>query len=166
MKKLLKILGYSILILFLLIQLYPRPAKNTSSASNLFDISSVHSVPSEVREILKRSCNDCHSNNTHYPWYSSIQPLSLWLNHHIEEGKENLNFSEFGKYAIRKQYRKLEEINEEVEEQHMPLSSYSFVHRNSKLSTQQKELLLNWVVTLTDSIKQHYPPDSLKRMKR
>jgi hypothetical protein len=165
MKRFFKILFYTILIAFLLLQFYPRPAKNVSASVNANDITFVHQVPSDVQEVLKKSCYDCHSNNTDYPWYARIQPVAMWLGGHIVDGKKELNFSEFGSYSLRRQYRKLEEIDSETEENHMPLSSYTFIHRSSKLGEAQKSLLANWVTALRDSFKTNYPPDSLERKK-
>ncbi|MBC7866327.1 MAG: heme-binding domain-containing protein, partial [Gloeobacteraceae cyanobacterium ES-bin-316] len=128
-KKVLSVL----LVIFLLIQFYPRAAKNNNpDTSN--DVARVHSVPQGVTNILKTSCYDCHSNQTNYPWYSYIQPVSFWLNDHIVEGKKELNFSEFATYTLARQFRKLEEINGEVKDNEMPLESYSFIHTDSKLS--------------------------------
>ncbi|MFN8246606.1 MAG: heme-binding domain-containing protein [Ferruginibacter sp.] len=76
-----------------------------------------------------------------------------------------MNFSEFGSYSIRRKYRKLEEINEQVKEGEMPLSSYTIIHRDAKLSKEQKLAVAQWVESLRDSIKQAYPADSLKRKK-
>ena len=165
MKRFFKILFYTIFIAFLLIQLCPKPAKNVSESTSANDITAVHQVPDNVLQVLKTSCYDCHSNNSVYPWYASIQPVALWLGNHIDEGKAELNFSEFGKYSLRRQYRKLEEINEEVKENKMPLSSYTFIHRDASMNEEKKLLLATWVTALRDSFKANYPADSLARKK-
>ena len=115
------------------------------------DISSLVRVPDTVQQILKVSCYDCHSNNTVYPWYTNIQPVGWWLNHHVEEGKEHLNFNEFTnipptekRTTRERQLKKLEEIKETVEEGEMPLSSYTLIHTNAKLTKEQRQLLINW----------------------
>ncbi|MEI2748516.1 MAG: heme-binding domain-containing protein [Ferruginibacter sp.] len=166
MKRFFKTLFLVLLVVLVLFQFYPRPAKNIASGPSANDISRVHAVPQEVDKILKTSCYDCHSNTTAYPWYSKIQPVALWLGDHIEEGKGELNFSEFGTYSIRRQYRKLEEINEEVKEGEMPLKSYTFIHRNASLDEKQQLILANWVTALRDSFASNYPPDSLIRKKQ
>ncbi len=86
------------LILLVLIQ-FIRPAKNSSSAQSANDITLHYSVPDSVLAVLKRSCYDCHSNNTVYPWYDRVQPIAWWLQYHINHGKRALNFSEFAAYA-------------------------------------------------------------------
>ncbi len=139
-----------------------RPAKNIEETPSAKDISSLYAVPDSVHQILKTSCNDCHSNTTVYPWYSNIQPIAWWLNDHVQEGKRELNFSEFANYKIRRQYRKLEEVIQEVEENKMPLSSYTIAHKNAILTDQQKNTLKLWATSIRDSIAAHYPADSLK----
>ncbi len=165
MKRIVKKLLQLLVIVLVLFQFYPRPEKNTSDQIGKNSIEIVHVVPSPVLNILKTSCYDCHSNNTVYPWYSRIQPVALWLDDHIREGKSELNFSEFGSYSIRRQYRKLEEINEEVKEDEMPLKSYTFIHGDAKLGQEQKLILANWVTALRDSFANNYPADSLIRKK-
>ena len=102
------------------------------------DISKVYVVPDSVTQILKTSCYDCHSNNTVYPWYSKIQPVAWWLNDHIEEGKREINFSEFATYRIGRQYKKMDEIIKQVKEDEMPLSSYTLIHKNAILTQKSK----------------------------
>jgi len=165
MKRFFKYFFGILLILFILFQFYPKSNNNLSPGIHLNDISLAHQVPAPVHQILKTSCYDCHSNNSVYPWYANIQPVSLWLADHIKEGKKELNFSEFGTYSVRRQYRKLEEINNQVKEDEMPLTSYTLLHRDAKLSPEQKLVIANWVASLRDSFTAHYPPDSLRRKK-
>lgn len=164
LKKILKRTFQLLLLAFIVIQ-FIRPAKNISEGISNNDISKIYAVPADVQAILKTSCYDCHSNNTVYPWYANIQPAAWWLADHVKEGKKELNFSEFASYRIGRQYRKLEEINKEVKENEMPLESYLWIHKDSKLSEQQKLTLANWVTTIRDTIKANYPADSLVRKK-
>ena len=85
----------------------------------------------------------------------------MWINHHVDEGKEELNFSDFGNYPVRKKHHKLEEIMEEVEENEMPLTSYTVIHGNAKLNQKEKEAILGWAKSLRDSFELVYPKDSL-----
>jgi hypothetical protein len=139
MKKiLLALLSVVVLIQFI------RPEKNNSqNYSN--DISKVVEVPTEVQEILKTSCNDCHSNNTVYPWYSEIAPISWYLASHVSEGKEHLNFSEWTAYNENQKSHIIKDIEEELEEQKMPLKSYLIIHKDAKMTEDQYNTLLNWV---------------------
>jgi hypothetical protein len=102
-------------------------------------------VPGHIQNILKASCYDCHSNHTNYPWYASINPLGLWLDHHIREGKEELNFSDFSRYDKKKLDHKLEETLEEVQEGHMPLPAYLWLHDEAKLNQHQINQVVAWV---------------------
>lgn len=151
-----------LLIAFIVIQFF-MPAKNvdTSAAATANDITKLYTVPENVMTVLKTSCYDCHSNNTAYPWYNNIQPIAWWLKHHVDEGKREINFNEFASYPIRRQYKKLEEIDEQVKEGEMPLSSYTIVHKDAKLSSDQRTLVMNWVEGIRKEIAAKYPADSL-----
>lgn len=165
MKRFLKICFRILLVIFVLFQFYPRSNNNRTATLNSNDIIFHRHVPDPVLQLLKTGCYDCHSNNTTYPWYAQVQPVSLWLSDHIKEGKAELNFSEFGSYSLRRQYRKLEEINDQVQHNEMPLSSYTLIHRDAKLSPEQKQVLADWVTALRDSFTANYPPDSLRKRK-
>ena len=138
--------------LFLLMQLY-QPARNLSCEQMLpINFIKIYSVPKKVATILRTSCYDCHSNNTVYPWYSYIQPARMFMEGHIKEGKENLNFSEFGNYSKRRQANKLNEIIKQIKSDEMPLASYTMVHRNAILTNDKKALLIHWIERTKDSI--------------
>ena len=158
-KKLIIIIGS----LFLILQLFPISKNQSKEFSK--DISTIEKITPDVKNILQSSCYDCHSNNSNYPIYASIQPIAWWLQHHIDEGKEELNFSEFAGYSPRRRFHKLEEIKEQIVENEMPLYSYTIVHTKAKLSEQQKSILINWVNSTMAKMKADYHPDSLK-MKR
>lgn len=162
MKRVLKILLIILLIAFVLIQFIRHP-KNKSESKGPNDISTLYHVPDSIQTILKLACYDCHSNNTSYPWYAEIQPVAWWLNNHIVDGKRHLNYSEFAKYRIRKQYVKFEETEELVKENAMPLESYTWIHKDAKLSARQKQAIIAWSAIIRDNIKANYPPDSLIR---
>src|SRR5439155_17176288 len=125
-----------LIVLFILLVAiqFIRPAKNLSNHLLASDITRVYNMPQNVSVIFKKACNDCHSNNTIYPWYAQIQPVGWWLNNHIEEGKRELNLSEFGTYNIARQYKKLDDIAEQVKKGEMPLSSYTLIHTNTRLT--------------------------------
>ena len=165
LKKIFKRTFQILLLAFIVIQ-FIRPAKNRAEGISNNDISKIYAVPADVETILKSSCYDCHSNNTVYPWYAEVQPVAWWLADHIKDGKKELNFSEFASYRIGRQYRKLEEVNKQVKEGEMPLESYTMIHKDAVLTQAQKLSIASWVTTLRDSIKAHYPEDSLKRPAR
>lgn len=148
------ILKISIFILFVVfvgIQFIPT-ARNQSNEVLATDFIKSFNAPNNIESLLKTSCYDCHSNNTNYPWYNKIQPISWFLEGHIEEAKEELNFSEFGAYSKRKQKTKLKSIASQIRDNEMPLSSYTLIHRDAQLSEIEKSLLENWVNDLRDSL--------------
>lgn len=160
MKKILRRSFQVLLLAFIIIQFF-RPTKNRSEGISENDITKKYKVPMDVLDILQTSCYDCHSNNTKYPWYAEIQPVAWWLNSHIKDGKRGLNFSEFVSYRIKKQYKRLADINEQIKDDEMPLNSYLWIHRYAKLNEQQKLTITNWANALRDTIKANTPPDSL-----
>jgi hypothetical protein len=162
MKKFLKRFFLFLLVVFVAIQFF-RPARNKSDGISENDITRKYTIPQDVLASLKTSCYDCHSNNTRYPWYNNIQPVAWWLAGHIKDGKKDLNFSEFTSYRIGRQYIKLEQINDLIKKDAMPLSSYTWIHKDAILNQQQKMAIANWVNSLRDSMKAQYPADSLKR---
>lgn len=118
----------------------------TVVASN--DFISITQPNAEVKALLESACYDCHSNQTRYPWYSEVAPVSWWLQHHVDEGKEHLNFSEWGTYSEKRSDHKLEECAEEVEHGEMPLDSYTWTHSDAKLTAEQRELLEDFFTSL------------------
>jgi hypothetical protein len=153
----------AILIVLLIVMQFFRPTKNIngSTAALNNDISKVLNVPANVQLMMQTSCYDCHSNNSKYPWYANVQPVAWWLNHHIEEGKQEINFNEFATYRPRRQYRKLQEIVDQIKEDEMPMSSYTLIHKNATLSAEQKNIIITWATASMDSMKLKYPIDSL-----
>ncbi len=133
-----------VLLVILVIIQFIRPGRNISAAVSPNDIGHKYHVPENIKSILKTSCNDCHSNNTVYPWYSNVQPVAWWLQNHVNEGKSELDFSEFLTYSPKKAHHKMEEVIEMVKENEMPLNSYLWVHKDAKLSADQKKLLTDW----------------------
>jgi hypothetical protein len=95
----------------------------------------------KVEKLLRSACYDCHSYETEYPWYANVAPVSWFVGHHIDEGREHLNFSIWGDYEPARADHKLEESAEEVEEGEMPLNSYTWTHGDAKLSKAEKALL-------------------------
>lgn len=103
--------------------------------------------PSEVKDIFKKSCYDCHSNETVWPWYSRVAPVSWLVTSDVNESRENLNFSEWGTYTSKKQVKLAESIGEEVKEGEMPLMIYLIMHSSAELDDIQKDIIYNWVAS-------------------
>lgn len=143
MKKTLKIIAVCLVSAFILIQFF-RPDFTNPPVNEAEKLQ----APENVQAILKRSCNDCHSNETVYPWYSKIQPSAWFLADHISEGRRELNFSIWNTYEKNKKSRKLEEICDQVKYRAMPLPSYLWIHWNAKLSDAEIKTLCDWTVLM------------------
>ena len=136
-----------IFLIFVLVAIqFIRPARNLGSAESAADLTHFVHTPDSVLHILKTSCYDCHSNHTVYPWYVNINPVGLWLDNHVNEGKEAINFSDLSVFTKKKLDHRFGEIAETVEKGEMPLSSYTLIHRSAKLDRGQIQLIKNWVV--------------------
>ncbi|WP_026450751.1 heme-binding domain-containing protein [Aequorivita capsosiphonis] len=129
------------LVALVIIQ-FIRPDKNAEGYESVTLFETETRTSSKVSVILKENCYDCHSAQTQYPWYAEIAPLSLWLSDHIKEGKKHFNVSAWQQYSIKKKDHKLEEVLEMIEDDKMPLWSYSLLH--GALSEDEKTLLLQW----------------------
>lgn len=164
MKKLLRIVLIILLIAFIVIQ-FIRPEKNKGVEIAANNIMAVQTVPDDIAQLLKVSCNDCHSNTTYYPWYDNIQPVTWFLHDHIVEGKKELNFSEFANYPTYRRYKKFKEIQKQIKEDEMPLFSYTITHRDAILNTDQKTALINWAGNAMKEMEAKYPADSLVKPK-
>lgn len=121
----------------LLIQFIP---VNRSNPAVVGDID----APEPVATILRRSCYDCHSNQTNWPWYSYVAPVSWWVADHVREGREHLNFSRWSEYPAEERAELLEESIEEVQEGKMPLPSYLWSHRGARLNADEIAALRDW----------------------
>ena len=126
--------------------------RNQSDFIPKTDFMVVNEVPKNIENIIKTSCYDCHSNNTDYPWYNKVQPVAWYLEDHVEHGKKELNFNEWDSYSSRRKNSKLKSIISQIEDDEMPLASYTLIHRVARLSDTEKKIVLDWVSKLKDSL--------------
>lgn len=140
-----------LLLVFVVIQ-FIQPARNKSGQVLPTDFSNVHAVPDSLQVILHNACYDCHSNNTNYPWYANIQPMAWIMAKHIKDGKDKLNFSDFGSYTNRRQISKLKGVANQIKDDEMPISSYKLMHKNANLTTEEKSLIMDWMNKTADSL--------------
>jgi hypothetical protein len=152
---LIKKLVIVISITFITIQ-FVQPARNKSDQALATDISKIVSLSDSVQSLIKNACYDCHSNTTTYPWYSNIQPMGWLMAKHIKQGKEELNFSEFGSYSPRRQLSKLDGIANSIRDDIMPLWSYKLMHKNAILNINEKTLIINWAERSKESLSTKY----------
>lgn len=146
MKKLFRVLKWIVIVLvvvFLGMQ-FIRPARTNPPVDESQTIFTRTQMTPQVSAIFERSCRDCHSNKTVWPWYTNVAPISWWLSNHVNEGRQNLNLSEWSRLAQDRQDRKLRQICDEVSDGVMPLSSYVPMHPQAKLSDEDKKTLCDW----------------------
>ena len=154
MRKLLRVLKWVIValaVIFIGIQ-FIRPARTNPAIDPSQTLEAQVQMSPEVSSILARSCNDCHSNKTVWPWYTNVAPVSWWLTDHVNEGRKELNMSEFGRLPRDRQERKLRQMCDEVTDGMMPLSSYLPMHPSARLSEQDKKTLCDWTEEERDRI--------------
>ena len=132
--------------LVILMQLF-RPDKNSPSENVGHTLSAKTQMPSDVQRILDRSCADCHSYRTRWPWYSNIAPISWVVIDDVNEGRRNMNFSEWADYDAAGAADRLKSICDDAKSGDMPLASYRWVHREAKLSDAEKKVVCDWTNT-------------------
>lgn len=140
------------MLAFISIQFFPTE-RNQSDVVPKTDFLVVNNPPQAVRKLLQESCYDCHSNNSDYPWYNKIQPAAWYLENHIKDGKDELNFNTWDELSERRKKSKLKSIINQVKDDEMPLYSYTLVHRNAILSDSDKSAIKQYMNSLTDSME-------------
>jgi hypothetical protein len=163
--KIVRRIGIGLASIIILAQ-FIRPDMSPRTSNPEIGIHTAYPVPGDVDAILDRSCNDCHSNTTKYPWYSDIQPVGWWIQDHIDDARRHLNFDEFTSYRLYRQYNKFQEIEGEIREHLMPLDSYLPLHPEAELSTEDRSLIVQWSRAMRDSMRAWYPQDSLQRRRQ
>ena len=138
MKKLLSRAALVVLVLLLAIQLVPVERTNPKSKLEI-------PAPAEVRAVFERSCYDCHSNRTRWPWYSYVAPASWFVIRHVKDAREDLNLTEWPMLDFEAQLFYLGEMRKQIEEENMPLDSYLLLHWGARLSDTERGLLLDWI---------------------
>jgi hypothetical protein len=146
MKKLLKVLKWFVIVLAVILVgiQFVRPARTNPPVDPSQTIEAHVQMPPEVASILDRSCRDCHSNKTVWPWYSNTAPVSWWVIDHVNHGRSHLNYSDWGKLKREDQDKSLREICDQVFDGAMPLPSYLPMHPAARLSEQDKKVLCDW----------------------
>ncbi len=148
MKKILIIL----LVAFIMIQFFPID-KNNPPVNEGMDFLQIKNTPEPMAKLIRNSCYDCHSNESKYPFYSSIQPFGWFLKNHIDEGRKVLNFSTFATYEKKRQAHKLDEVTEMLDSKEMPLESYLIAHPEAKLSDEQRKELSSYFRSIQKDIE-------------
>lgn len=154
MRKWIKRAVLIIIGIFVVIQM-ARPSRTNPSSNPSENIQAVLPVQPEVASIFARACNDCHSNNTVWPWYSNVAPVSWLLVADVKEGRNKLNFSTWAAYDREKQQKHLGEICEQVKEGEMPGAVYTLMHPNARLSDAARRTICAWTASLASGGGEH-----------
>lgn len=155
MKKVLKIIAVILFAGFIAVQFF-RPDRINLPVTEAETLQASTEVPEDVQKILQTSCNDCHTNQTDWIWYSNVVPVSWFMVEHVEDGRRELNFSIWNTYDTKRKTRKLEEICEQVEYREMPLPSYLWMHWDAGLSEEQIKILCDWTAKETERLKSSF----------
>jgi len=130
-----------ILLTILLVAQFFRPDRSTPATDPATDMLVMTEAPDDIRTLVQGACYDCHSDQSTYPWYSYVTPVNFWLQDHINEGREKMNFSRWNKPAAREHAH---ECGEVIQEGEMPLDSYTWVHGDARLDASQRNTLASW----------------------
>lgn len=133
------------LVVFLIIAQFFKIDKTNPPVTAAHDILNITNAPDNVRTMMKNACYDCHSNETKYPWYMDIAPISWWTKRHVNNGRGSLNFSEWISYDAKQKNHQLEDSALKVRKKWMPLSSYLLAHPEAKISEDDREILASWL---------------------
>jgi len=150
--RIVKIIALVLLVCFVGIQ-FMSTELNQSNIVPKTDFLLVNNPSENISTLLQESCYDCHSNNTEYPWYNKIQPIAWFLENLIADGKKELNFNEWDAYSNRRKNSKLKSIISQVEDDEMPLSSYTLIHKDAKLPESEKTLVIDYMKRLKDNLE-------------
>ncbi|MCU0322838.1 MAG: heme-binding domain-containing protein, partial [Chitinophagaceae bacterium] len=121
---------YFFIVVLAVMQLF-QPDRNTSSENLKSELTNQHKLPDSIENLLNTICYDCHSNNTDYPIFINIQPFGWYMQSKVVKGKKHLNFSEFGNYTTTEAIKKLDEIDEAMKNNRMPLQAYRWYNKEA-----------------------------------
>jgi len=124
-----------VVIALVAIQFYPVERGNPPTR---FEVD----APPMVMEVLRDACYDCHSSETHWPWYGYVAPVSWLIAHDVKEARDHFSFSDWS--SVENEAHLLEEIREEVESGGMPPAMYTLMHGKARLSDEQRLLIRGW----------------------
>ncbi len=143
MRRFTKRIGLAAVVLLLAIQLIPVNRSNPRVDPSQ-TIYATLQVPGDVKAVLERSCNNCHSNETSWPWYSYVAPVSWVVAHDVHQARKKMNLSEWGGYSMNKKTDKLEEICEQLTNGDMPDRKYTLIHRRARPTAKERDVVCQW----------------------
>ena len=151
MKKILQRTGIALVVIFIGMQFY-RPERANPPVDPSKTLYATVPVPEEIRTVFERSCFDCHSNETRWPWYSEIAPAMWVVAADVDEGREHLNLSDFGNYKPLSAVAKLDMICEQLLNGNMPMPNYLTLHPGAAVSKEEVDRVCDWVESVRDSL--------------
>jgi len=154
--KFLKKIVLLLFVAFVIAQFFG-PEKNQGNLASINPFLVETNPPEDVKLILQTACFDCHSDYTSYPWYNNITPVNYWMAGHVDHGKEELNFSNWSNYSLKRKDRKLDEVIELVEKREMPLNSYTWTHNDAKLADEQISIIVSWASSVREKYSKNKP---------
>lgn len=152
MKKALRISVAIVGVAFLGAQ-FVRPARTNPAYEPSQSAFNQLEMPPAVTATLKRACIDCHTNDTRWPWYTNVAPVSWWTIDHVNHGRSHLNFSEWGKLPPANAAEMVEDICKEIEAGAMPLPSYLWMHRGARLTVEDRKTICLWTVEQSNKLR-------------
>ena len=152
MKSRLKLIVVILLGAFALLQLTNLGHTNPAVTASHDLLSGTNAPPAEIATMLRAACYDCHSYETRWPWYGHVAPVSWWINSHVTDAREVLNFSEWPGNDPKRAARKLNHIGDSVRDGDMPLPSYLKIHKAARLTEQQRDALSEWAFQESDRL--------------
>ena len=143
MARVLKRVGLGLIAVLIVLQFF-QPDRNNTPLDPEQDMLSLVSPPEPLAQVIRHACYDCHSNQTYYPWYNRISPVSWYLNRHIVKGKEDLNFSAYGALDKADKVGLFADFYDVLDAGTMPLQSYMLLHKDARLTQEEREELSTW----------------------
>lgn len=128
-----------------------RPDTKAPDTDSLQDLIAVTQPNEEIAGLLRTACYDCHSNETQYPWYYRITPVNWWVQHHVNEGREEGNLSVWAALSEKHRAHFVDEAAELIEAAEMPLPSYTWMHGDARLDQRQRKLLIDFFQSLPEA---------------
>ncbi len=140
MKPIVKRSAQVALAVLLVAQLF-QPDRTMPAIDTANDLLVMTNAPDDIRQLVVGACYDCHSDRPTYPWYAYVTPVNFWLQDHINEGRETVNFSRWDQFAGDEE---ASEAGEKIAEGEMPLESYVWIHSEADFTDAQREQLVTW----------------------
>src|ERR1019366_8587326 len=143
MKKKLKWIFAALVAVFALLQ-FTNPTRTNPPVAPGHDLMATNAPPPQIAALLHAACYDCHSDETKWPWYSHIAPVSWLVAGDVKDGRKRMNFSEWPHDLPERAAKRLERISEEVGYKDMPLFKYTALHPEARLTPAQRQQLIDW----------------------